>query len=199
VKEPNRRIFVYRPSEAEPEDESGTDRFATVQDGTDLGLWLFSPLGAIAIWLVTILVTLPAAGIALLLLPEQYGLLLAGFGTWLVLGLIVIHWWVPPAHPELKHSEGIAIAGWHVLTTAVSTGVVAWLMLFPDGRRPVFTIADLYPVLVISVILIVMFATVFTLLRGHFPGRGVRYSWTVLCLLGTWMTLWLVAAHGGLH
>lgn len=192
---------MYKPQQQDPEPEpdQGTDRFQTVGDSRDLGVWLFGPLGAVLVWLLTLGVTVPVAAVALLILPEQYGLLLAGFGTWLVLGLIVIHWWIPPGHPELRHSEGIAIAGWHVLATAGTTGVFAWVMLFPDGRRPMFTMQDVYPLVFIGGILLVMFAAIFTLLRGHVPGRGLRYAWTVLCMLAAWMALWLVAAHGGLH
>ncbi len=197
-----RRIFVYKPPEGdhrpEPDPEEGTDRFQAVDDGQDLGVWLFGPVGAVLVWLATLLITVPVAGVALLILPEQYGVLLAGLGTWLVLGLIIIHWWIPPAHQELRHSEGIAIAGWHVLATAGTSAVFAWILLFPDGRRPVFTMEDVLPLVVICGILLVMFSTVFTLLRGHLPGRGLRYAWTVLCMLAVWMSLWLVAAHGGL-
>lgn len=195
------RIFVYRPPESDrdPDPDQDTDRFRTVDDGRDLGVWLFGRIGALVVWLLALLVMFPIAGIALLLLPEQYGLLFTGFGTWLVLGLLVIHWWIPPAHQQLRHAEGIAVAGWHILATAVSTSLFAWILLFPDGRRPVLTTADVYPLVVVASILLVMFAAVFTLLRGHVPGRGLRYAWTVLCMLAVWMAFWLVAAHGGLH
>lgn len=189
---------MYRSPDPEPDPPPETGRSQPDDDSFDLGIWLFSPVGAIVIWLLTIGLTAPIAGLALLLLPERYGFLAAGCGLWLVLGLIIIHWWLPPGSPDRRHAEGLAIAGWHVLATAVSTGLVAWLLLFPDGRRPVFTPGDVLPVVVVGAILLTMFGAILTLLRGYIPGRGLRYAWTFLCMLTVWMTLWLVAAHGGL-
>lgn len=159
---------------------------------------LFSTIGALTVWLLAVGLMVPAGGLVVLLLPEQYAQLMTGFGLWLVLGLVVFHWWTPTSYPDASHSEGLAIAGWHVLTTLGATGVAAWLLLMPDGVRPAFTIGDVFPVVVIGGIILVTFGTVLTLLRGYAPGRGLRYAWTQLCLLATWMTLWLVAAHGGL-
>ncbi len=190
---------MYRPPDPEPDSDDDREEWLEPEPETyDLGLWLFSPIGAVLVWLVSLGLIIPAAGIALLLLPEDYGLLLFGFGVWLLLGLAVIHWWIPPGRHERRHSEGLAIAGWHILSTTVSTGFFAWLTLFQNGRRPVFTLADVYPVVMVGGILLIMFATILTLLRGYMPGRGLRYAFTLLCMLVVWMALWLVAAHGGL-
>ncbi|TVR76046.1 MAG: hypothetical protein EA415_02000 [Sphaerobacteraceae bacterium] len=160
--------------------------------------WLLSAVGAIIVWLIALGAMLPASLGAILILPETYSILLLGAGLWLVLGLAAIHWYIPPDNPSTPHAEGLAIAGWHILTTLISTGFFAWVLLFPDGRRPVFTIGDVVPVVVVGGILLVMFGIIFTLMRGYEPMLGLRRAYTVLCLLTVWMTLWLVAAHGGL-
>ncbi|MEX2425242.1 MAG: hypothetical protein WD401_00610, partial [Thermomicrobiaceae bacterium] len=80
----------------------------------------------------------------------------------------------------------------------LSTGFAALLLIDPAGFPPAFTMGDLYPVVVVGTILLVMYGIVLTLVRGHSPGRGLRYAWTIQCMLATWMTLWLVAAHAGL-
>lgn len=193
---------MYRPPESahgpEPAREPDTEDQQAPDETHDLGIWLFSPIGAVLVWLIALGLIVPVTGIALLFIPEQYGQLAVGFGLWLTLGLAVSHWWMPPGSTERQHSEGLAVAGWHVLLTAGATGVFAWLFLFPDGRRPVFTLGDVIPVVVVGMILLVMFGTILTLLRGYLPGRGLRYAWTILCMLAVWLTLWLVAVHGGL-
>jgi hypothetical protein len=160
--------------------------------------WVFSPGGAILVWLLTIGAMLPAALAVVLILPETYSILLLGAGLWLVLGLTVIHWYLPPGTPSTTHAEGLAIAGWHLFTTLLATGFFAWLLLFPDGRRPMFVLGDVISVVVVGGILLVMFGVILTLLRGYEPLLGLRRAYTLLCMLTVWMTLWLVAAHGGI-
>lgn len=159
--------------------------------------WLFSPGGVILVWLFALGAMMPAALGVVVLLPEFYSILLLGAGLWLVLGLTTIHWYLPPGSSATPHSEGLAIAGWHILITLVFTGFFAWVLLFPDGRRPVFVLGDIVPISVVGGILLVMFGIILTLLRGYEPFLGLRRAYTMLCLLTVWMTLWLVAAHGG--
>jgi hypothetical protein len=194
VTHPQRRIFVYKP----PPPERQTPESQPPEETDILRAWLLTPAGAIIVWILTLLLLGPVAGVMLLILPEAYAHLAAGFGLWLILGLTIIHWWLPPGSQETRHSEGFAIAGWHILISAMITGGFAWLSLFPDRRRPSFLLADLVPVVVVGAIVLIMFGVMLTLLRGYLPGKGLRLSWTMLCMLAVWMTLWLVAVHAGL-
>jgi hypothetical protein len=194
VTQPQRRIFVYKP----PPPERDAPEIEPSEETDILRAWLLTPVGAIIVWILTLGMLAPVAVVMLLILPEAYAQLAAGFGLWLILGLTAIHWWLPPGSQETQHSEGLAVAGWHILISAVITGGFAWLLLFPDGRRPSFLLADLVPVVVVGGIVVVMFGVILTLLRGYLPGKGLRLSWTMLCMLSVWMTLWLVAAHAGL-
>jgi hypothetical protein len=190
VSQPERRIFVYKPPvpvAPEPEREPPEE--------TDiLRAWLLTPLGAMVIWMFAFGLTLPAVALVIFTLPENYARFVLGGGLWVMLGLVVIHWWLPPGDPETPHAEGLAIAGWHVFATLMGTAFFAWLMLF-SGGRPAFVLSDVYPVMFISSILLVMFGIVLTLVRGHLPGRALRYAWTLLCFLATWASLWPVAAQ----
>jgi hypothetical protein len=152
----------------------------------------------VLVWLLAVAAMTPAALGVVVFLPELYSIMLLGAGLWLVLGLAIIHWYLPPGRASTPHTEGLAIAGWHILVTLGFTGFFAWVLLFPNGRRPVFLLGDVVPVVIIGGILLVMFGVIFTLLRGYEPMLGLRRAFTMLCLLTVWMALWLVAAHSGL-
>jgi hypothetical protein len=137
----------------------------------------------------------PAIAFVLFTFPEDYAQFLITGGLWFLLGVTVIHWWLPPGDPSTPNAEGLAIAGWHVSATLVVGAVVAWVFLFTGGR-PAFALGDVFPVVVIIAIVFIMFGMMFTLIRGHLPGRGLRYAWTMICMLGAWSGLWLVASHG---
>ena len=187
-----RRTFVYRPPESDGPD------FRSRMLSERLRAWFFSPIGAIAAWFLVAALLIPTTGLLLLMLPEHLGQLTAGFGLWLVLGLAVIHWWIPSGRRAHRHAEGLAVAGWHVLTSAAGTGMIAWIVLPTSGLRPAFTAGDVPPIAFSGGTIMVMMGISLTLLRGYPAGRGLRYAWTMLCMLGVWMSLWLVAAHGGL-
>jgi hypothetical protein len=159
-----------------------------------LRAWLLTPIGAIAIWLLAVLAVIPGLAFVLFTLPENYAQFLITGGLWFLLGITVIHWWIPPGDPASPNAEGLAIAGLHVFCTLAVSAIFAWIFLFTDGR-PAFTIGDIVPVIFISAIVFLMFGLILTLLRGHLPGRGLRYGWTMLCLLGAWSGIWLVASH----
>ncbi|MEX2425962.1 MAG: hypothetical protein WD401_04275, partial [Thermomicrobiaceae bacterium] len=142
-----RRIFVYRPPA--PQIPENPPPEAEPDEAIDLTRWLFSPIGAGLVWALALVLSALAAILALLVFPENYGKLAVEAGLWLVLGITVFHWWVPPGHPERMNAEGLAVAGWHVVITVLSTGFAALLLIDPAGFPPAFTMGDLYPVVVV--------------------------------------------------
>lgn len=192
---PERRIFVYKSTKPEPSEPPDRAPRQHPPEETDiLRAWILTPIGAVVIWVLSLGLIIPAIALVLSTFPEAYAQFALGGGLWVLLGVVIIHWWLPPGDPDSRHAEGIAIAGWHVFTTLLVTAVFAWMMLFTNGR-PAFTLSEVYPVIFIGGMLLVMFGAIFTLLRGHLPGRGLRHAWTMLCLLAMWAGLWPVAAQ----
>jgi hypothetical protein len=188
------RIFVYTPQKAAP--QARQDESIDLADA--LRRWLFSPVGAICVWLLALGIIIPFSLLVLLLLREDLAILAVGCGIWLTLGLTILHWWIPGGFQHRSNAEGLAVAGLHVLTSFVATAGMAWIILAPDGLRPTFTLSEIPPIVVVGGIILVTSGTIWTLLRGYPPGRGLRYAWTIHCVLAVWMTLWLVAVHSGL-
>jgi hypothetical protein len=184
------RVFVFKSSGSPTREPKPPPR----EEVDILRVWLLTPIGAITVWLLALLTMLPGVAFVLFTFPEEYAQFLITGGLWFLLGITVIHWWLPPGDPSTPNAEGLAIAGWHVFVTLMASAVIAWIFLF-TGSRPVFSLGDVVPVIVITGIAFIMFALVLTLLRGHLPGRGLRYAWTMLCMLGAWTGLWLVASH----
>ncbi len=187
-----RRIFVYKP----PAEGSGSGYSRVWAER--LRAWSFSAIGLIIAWLLVAGLLIPAGALVIFILREDYAILTLSGGLWLLLGICVVQWWIPPARAANERTEGIAAAGWQILLSTIATGLVASQFLLGDGLRPAFTLADIRPVIVAGVSSVLVSGAGVVWLRGHSSTRAMRYSMTAISVITVWMALWLVAEHAGL-
>lgn len=186
------RTFHFRPGDP----SSGNLRTRLLVES--IRAWFFSPVGLVCAWLLALGVLIPITIAVIVTLHERIALSLLMFGMWWLAGLIVIHWWIPAARQANARTEGIAAAGWHVALTFGFTSVVAWRLIFTDGLNSPFTLSDTRPVIVAWATLALVLGALIIWARGHSISRTARYGVFAASIAAAWMSLWLVAAHGGL-
>lgn len=159
--------------------------------------WVFSPIGLVCAWILALAVMIPGTLAVILTLHERIALSVLTFGMWWLAGVIVIHWWIPAARQANAKTEGIAAAGWHIALTLGVTSLVAWRLIFTDGLNSPFTLSDTRPVIVAWIVITLVSGALIIWSRGHSISRTARYGLFALSMAAAWMSIWLVAAHGG--